>query len=689
VTDPGRTGSESVEWGLRAAWCLAGLALIWWGTLFYGYGDAHPWVAFCEIAATIAGLAAIGIAFTSRGGEPGALAGWAFAAISVIAFFGWAWLELRTVPGYRTDEVAFNQYAAQLLIHGHNPYSHSMLPSIGVFHVPARVTSLTLSGGLVTTLSYPALSFLVYAPFLLLGWSYQLAPIINIGAWGLAVLLGYALVPRSVKPLMIVAGSLATFTFYAVAGVTDMVMLPLLMVAVYRWDRYPERDGAEAWIAPLAMGLAMSIKQTPWLILPFILIGVALEVTPTRGARDGVQTAWSFLWRTLTAFVATNIVFFAISPHDWVKGVLAPGISNLIPQGQGWVALSTLLGIGGGDLRTYTVLMVAVLALCLIVFAAGYPRTKALAVIMPSVVFFFAARSQTTYLVVLIPAAIVAATTVRLGPATAVTWGGALWGTTRRRIAVGGATAFVAIALVGTLVWPPPLNVSIRQMWLTGQSALVNRIVVVARNTSGHSVRPVFFVKSSGDVTDPWIVLSGPSTLGAGQSGAFMIQAPNSSAQQRSTSAFQIVAATQSPPALSVSRTITPLAWGLLISPDHVNHPIASGTTLTFSTQVVDQGYQPIQHRGIPVFLTITTNPRSAIGHAVVRVNGQELVAGTATALTNDSGAAVFSVTIRATSLSPFSLQAHLFSSTYRTNYASTALVPIVVVRAGHRLARK
>ena len=57
--------------------------------------------------------------------------------------------------------------------------------------------------------------------------------------------------------------------------------------------------------------------------------------------------------------------------------------------------------------------------------------------------------------------------------------------------------------------------------------------------------------------------------------------------------------------------------------------------------------------------------------------------------LTDDSGAAVFSVTIRATSSSPFNLQAHLFSSSYRTNYAFTALVPIVVVHAGHRLVHK
>jgi hypothetical protein len=681
----GDAAHDPSVWGLRAAWALAGLALVWWGTLYYGFGDAHPWVAYGEIVATIAGLAAITIAFTSRDGGPHPAVGWGFAVLAVLAFVGWAWLNLRSAPGYRTDEVAFNQYAAQLLIHGHNPYSHSMFPAIDLFHVPARVTSLTLSGGLVTTLSYPALSFLVYAPFLLLGWTYELAPVINIAAWGATILVGYALVPRTVKPLMIVAGSLATFTFYAVAGVTDMIMLPLLMVAVYRWDRYPERRGWASWVSPVAMGLAISIKQTPWLIVPFIVMGIALEVLPESGWGAGVRVAWAYLWRALATFAAINVVFVLIAPVDWVKGVLTPGISNLIPQGQGWVSLSTLLGIGGGDLRTYTVLMVAVLVFCVVVFVAAYPRTKALAVVMPAAVFFFAARSQTTYLVILVPAAIVGATTVRLGTAAGVRWSRAVWGSTRRKLVFGGASAFVVIALVGTIVWPPPLDISITQLTLGGQSALVNRITVVAKNTSGHTVRPVFFVKSSGDVTDPWIILAGPTTLQSGQTGSFTLQAPNAAAQQRSSETFQVVAATQSPPALSVSRTITPLTRGLLITPDAVNRPVVSGTPLTFTIQVVDQGLQPIAQRGIPVYLTLRTNPAGALARASVLVGGQPLVAGTAIGVTDSSGAVTVSVRIHAATVTPFNLQAHLYSSRYHTNYAYTGLVPIVVVRRGHR----
>jgi uncharacterized membrane protein len=50
-------------------------------------------------------------------------------------------------PSYGTDAVAFDQYAAQLVLHGHNPYTTSMAPALEMFHVPSNVWTLFLSGG--------------------------------------------------------------------------------------------------------------------------------------------------------------------------------------------------------------------------------------------------------------------------------------------------------------------------------------------------------------------------------------------------------------------------------------------------------------------------------------------------------------------------------------------------------------
>jgi uncharacterized membrane protein len=664
---------------LQAAWCLAGLVMIGWGWSLFDYGDAHPWVAVMEIATSAAGFTAIVVALTRRDGAPGTIVGWLLAVVSVLVLFAWAWVQIRSLPIYRTDEIAFDQYAAQLLAEGHNPYAHSMLPSIAQYQVPLAANSLTLGGTLVTSLSYPAMSFLVYVPFLLLGWSYQLAPILNVAAWGIAILVGYALVPRTVKPLMIVIGATGAFAGLTLSGVTDVLFIPLLMVALYRWDDWPRTRGWRRWIAPVAMGLATSVKQTPWLIVPFVLIGLALEVGAAREWRPGVRVAWSYLWRALVAFGLTNIAFIAIDPRAWVDGVLAPATANLIPQGQGWVALSTLLSIGGGDLRTFTVLEGAVLLFGLVVFAAGYPRTKALAAILPSIVFLFAARSQTNYLVMLIPPTIVAATTVRLDH-SGRSWAETLWGSRRRRAAVGASGALVAFALLGTLMWPPPLKLTITRMWTRQPTTFINRMAIVASNGSGNEMTPVFFVKSGGQVTYPWLIVSGPARLPAGDTATYVIQAPNAAAEQRGATTFQVAATNVSPPSLSVSRTVTPLTLDLNMSPAAINRPIASGGTLTFATQLVDRYGSPVERAGVPISISVRAPLSRALGTGSVFINGSHAPNGRWLAVTDAEGMVKFSVTMVATRLTPFTISAHLYSAAYEVAYGFTVPVTVFVV---------
>ena len=39
----------------------------------------------------------------------------------------------------------------------------------------------------------------------------------------------------------------------------------------------PVRPGRRTYIAPMAVGLAMAIKQTPWPVLAFVLCALALD----------------------------------------------------------------------------------------------------------------------------------------------------------------------------------------------------------------------------------------------------------------------------------------------------------------------------------------------------------------------------------------------------------------------------
>ena len=77
-------------------------------------------------------------------GIPRPLVGWM--AVGRLVWRGFALLGVAAAagsgPGYGTDELAFDQYAAQLFAHFHNPYQHSMAPSLAMFHVSQYVTDL-------------------------------------------------------------------------------------------------------------------------------------------------------------------------------------------------------------------------------------------------------------------------------------------------------------------------------------------------------------------------------------------------------------------------------------------------------------------------------------------------------------------------------------------------------------------
>ena len=73
----------------------------------------------------------------------------------------------------------------------------------------------------------------------------------------------------------------------AVGGVTDFLFVPLLIGAAAGWDRFAWTRGPAAWRGPVLMGLAMAVKQTPWLIVPFVVAGIVLESRRLRGWRPG------------------------------------------------------------------------------------------------------------------------------------------------------------------------------------------------------------------------------------------------------------------------------------------------------------------------------------------------------------------------------------------------------------------
>ena len=518
------------QWASRLLWTLVGASLLSWAFELENGAPRYEWAALLAIVAGFWGLAT---AVASWLPEPAAgdrrlreFLAWITALLTVVSFGAWVVLQLHNMPSYGTDELAFDQYAGELVRQGLNPYTHTMAPALPLFRVSSGGYTYTLAGHGVTQLSYPALSFLVYVPFLALGWTLDLAPGLEVLGWALAVLLMFRLLPRTLRPAALVLGSVGAYVSLSAIGLTDMVFLPLLVLAAWRWDRFDGRDW-RTYLGPIAFGLAMAAKQTPWPILPFILAGLVCDdlarggmragAERSRAARAGAGRAGRYLVAALAAFLLPNLPFILAAPSAWVHGTLAPLVNSLVPAGQGAIGFSLFLRIGGGSLLAFSLLSVLVLILLLVAYIGTYPLLKPAAFLLPAFAYFFAVRSYAIYLVALVPPALIAASTTSLPTLRARhTHGPMRWTRSTRWAGAVAGTGLASAALAAyALAAGPPLSLRITGTpQNAGGSDLAQKVIVQVTNHTDRSVSPSFAMQTSSGVTSFWTIWTGPHQLG-------------------------------------------------------------------------------------------------------------------------------------------------------------------------------
>ena len=165
--DEARTGGTS--WTERILRTLAAVFLVTWSFRLSGYLTFGPWLAIPVVLLGLTGLLAIVVAWLPQGAVSRRRQRQVDVAVlvAVIAGLGlWSYFQVYIAPDYGTDEIAFDQYAAQLALHGINPYLHSMANAFPLFHVSPNGYTFQLNGQPVTQLSYPALAFEEYLPLL-------------------------------------------------------------------------------------------------------------------------------------------------------------------------------------------------------------------------------------------------------------------------------------------------------------------------------------------------------------------------------------------------------------------------------------------------------------------------------------------------------------------------------------------
>ena len=185
-----------------------------------------------------------------------------------------------------------------------------------------------MTGGHVDHLSYPAGSVLIQMP--------ALAPRLPPRGRRLAgpVRLDrdrgdhLRLLPTSVRWIAALLLLAPAFTGVFSSGGTDAAFLPFLVLAVWRWDRFGlgRAAGVARWMGPVALGLACSIKQTPWFCVPFIVIGLVIEAR--RSGRRPVRTVVPYLAIVVGVFAVVNLPFVIWCPAAWARGTFLPFLAT-------------------------------------------------------------------------------------------------------------------------------------------------------------------------------------------------------------------------------------------------------------------------------------------------------------------------------------------------------------------------
>jgi uncharacterized membrane protein len=393
---------------------------------------------------------------------------------------------------YATDAAALNHVAARVLLHGKNPYTTSMQSASVLLKPPSAFWTYTVDGGHITQLSYPAGSFLLEVPAMALGFHHAIVDWMDLGAWLVVGALLFVMVPVTLRWFALVIALTSLLIALFSDGGTDALFIPFLILAVWRWDRFATRRGAglAGWMGPVALGIACSIKQTPWFCIPFLVIGVALVAH--RSGRNPWPVATRYLGIVVGIFVLVNLPFIIWSPVEWWNGMLLPFTHPLVADGQGIVTIA-LHGLTGGVRLSLLSLAGAFVYLALLVaYVLWFPVLKRSWLFLLPIVLFVPPRSLSSYLIDFFPVAIVGALTVaapaamqREAHSPARNW--------RAGLAVAAPLA-VATAIGAVAFTSAPLDLAVTGFRTSNATQELDSVTVFVRNSTGHAVTPHFMV---------------------------------------------------------------------------------------------------------------------------------------------------------------------------------------------------
>jgi len=309
----------------------------------------------------------------------------AIATSLVLTTFALVGLTCVFVVPYHSDAVAAVHRMAELLLSGQDPYAVFDLPeALARFHMIPELATHVEGGGVMHAYNYPALSFLVVAPFVALGlgdirWVY-LGEILVLAI----VALSRLRLPWRPMALATIVGNTIVLRQPILAGIDPS--WALLVVGAWLAFR-------RAWLSPVLLGLAFAARQTAWFVAPFYLVLV--------WQRAGRQEAIRRALISAAAALAVNLPFLVLSPQRFIEGVTAPILGPLEADGVGLVRFG-LSGIGPLLPRAmYGAIALLVFGIVLAAFVRWRRVVVSAPLVWPFIPLFFAWRSLQNYFVLL------------------------------------------------------------------------------------------------------------------------------------------------------------------------------------------------------------------------------------------------------------------------------------------------
>jgi hypothetical protein len=479
-------------------------------------------------------------------------------SLALLVLVAWAASTLDGQSGYGTDEAAFQQGAANLLLHGHNPYGANLIGSLSAYAVPSKFGTYLMNGGMVSTLGYPALPLLVGTVFVKLTGGGQAIPIADVVVLMMAMAIMFKALPSGLRGLaIVVCVGFPILSNFALAGMNTIIMMAALVVVARRWTGIGE-GGTLARadrLSGLALGFALAANQLSWFIAPFLLTGIYLVRRGHLGGRVAARLTAGYFAVAAATFLVINLPFFVWGPQAWLDGVLAPLTQHAIPYGQGIVGLTLFMRIGGGAIDAYSYAAAGVYLALLILYAVYFRSLARCCFLLAPIALFMSGRSLAGYWMMLIAVVLVGVVTSESGAIRSASqlrpkpsW---RWPRTPKPIAIAAFFLPAAICFAVALGTPQPL--SMRVLSATSDSSLrgVWQLRLAVHNGTDRILHPHFMTNGAGQASAFWNVKSGPAVLAPRASATYALAAPDEGSMQPNGSPFLVEAVTESPRTIS------------------------------------------------------------------------------------------------------------------------------------------